>query len=170
MLPRSRAPARSSSRGSIANTDGGYPRVAGGSPADRPTSRCAIAKRVSESIKQQDVAALVAERLGDARRGEGGAQANERRSVGRCDDDDRARQAFGSEVVLDELAHLSATFTDEREHGDRGLGAARDHRQQRRLADAGTGEDAHALAAAARDERVERAHAERQRLVDRAAA
>ena len=34
----------------MAKTDGGYPRVAGGSPTDSPTSRCAIAARVTLSI------------------------------------------------------------------------------------------------------------------------
>jgi len=43
-------PARSSRRGNSANTDGGKPRRAGGSPAARPISRPARAKRVSESI------------------------------------------------------------------------------------------------------------------------
>ena len=48
--PRSARPLRSSSRGSRPNTLGGYPCVAGGSPAASPTSRCAMAKRVTESI------------------------------------------------------------------------------------------------------------------------
>ena len=118
--------------------------------------------------QQQHVVALVAERLGDAGRGERGAQAHQRGFVGGRDDDDRAGEAFGAEVVLDELADLTAALADEREHGDRRFGAAGDHREQRRLADAGTGEDAHALAAAARHERVEGAHAERQRFADHA--
>ena len=44
-----------------------------------------------------------------------------------------------------------------------GVGAAGDHRQQRRLADAGAGEEADALPAADGGEGVERAHAEVQR-------
>ena len=71
--------------------------------------------------QQQHVVALVAEPLGDARRGERGAQAHERGLVGGRDDDDRAGEAFGAEVVLDELAHLSATLADEREHRDAAL-------------------------------------------------
>ena len=47
-----------------------------------------------------------------------------------------------------------------------GAGRAGDHAQQGGLADARAGEDAQALAAAARHERVERAHAERDALVD----
>ena len=50
MLPRGLRPARSTSFGSKANTEGVKPRVVGGSPAARPISRCASAKRVSESI------------------------------------------------------------------------------------------------------------------------
>ena len=72
-------------------------------------------------------------------------------------------QALRAEVVLEELAHLAATLADQGDDADVGGGAAGDHRQQARLADAGAGEDAQALAAAARDQRVEGAHAERQR-------
>lgn len=43
-------PARSNRFASTENVDGGYPRVAGGSPTDNPISRCAIATRVNESI------------------------------------------------------------------------------------------------------------------------
>jgi hypothetical protein len=50
MLPRWHLPARSSNLGIMANTDGGYPLVAGGSPAERPISRWALAMRVMESI------------------------------------------------------------------------------------------------------------------------
>ena len=62
--------------------------------------------------------------------------------------------------------HLSTTLADQADHVDLRGRRAGDHAQQRRLADAGAGEDAEALAAAARDERVERAHAERHALVD----
>ena len=50
-----------------------------------------------------------------------GAQADERGLVGGRDDHDGAGETFGPEVVLDELAHLSATFPDQCEHGDRSL-------------------------------------------------
>ena len=49
------------------------------------------------------------------------------------------------------------------------LGTARDHRQQAALADAAAGEDAHALAAAERGERVDDADAQRERGVDASA-
>src|SRR3954471_2669705 len=48
--PTSLVPERSRSFGSMANTLGVKPRVAGGSPMARPTSRWAVAKRVTESI------------------------------------------------------------------------------------------------------------------------
>ena len=44
--------------------------------------------------------------------------AHERRLVGGRDDDDRAGQALGAEVVLEELAHLAAALTDEGDDGD----------------------------------------------------
>ena len=91
----------------------------------------------------------------------GGPEADEGGLVGGGDDDDRAGEALGAEVALEELADLTAALADEGEHGDLGVGAAGDHRQQARLADAGAGEDAHALAAAAGDQGVEGPHAER---------
>ena len=92
--------------------------------------------------------------------------AHQRGLVGGGDDDDRAGDALGPEVALDELAHLAATLADEADHVDVGRRRAGDHAQQRRLADAGAGEDAEALAAAARHQRVQRAHAERHALDD----
>ena len=89
--------------------------------------------------------------------------------VGGGHDHHRAGEALGTEVVLDELADLTAALTDEREHGDRRFGAARDHGEQGRLPDAGSREDAHALPAPARHQRVDRAHAERELGVDHAA-
>ena len=48
--PRGKLPALSKTLGSRENTDGVYPFCAGGSPAARPISRCAIARRVTESM------------------------------------------------------------------------------------------------------------------------
>ena len=48
--PLSKLPARSNTLGSRLKTLGGYPFWPGGSPAARPISRCAIARRVTESI------------------------------------------------------------------------------------------------------------------------
>ena len=81
----------------------------------------------------------------------------------------RAGQALGAEVALDELAHLAAALADQGDHVDVGLGVARDHAEQRRLADAGAGEDAEALALAAGDQGVDGAHPEGHALRDRRA-
>ena len=113
-------------------------------------------------MQQDDVGALGGEALGDPGRGERGAQAQQRRVVGGGHDDDGAGEALGAEVVLDELADLAAALADQGDDGDGGLVVAGDHRQQRRLADAGAGEDADALAAADGGERVEDPDAERQ--------
>ncbi len=115
---------------------------------------------------QHHVGALVAEVLRDRGRRERGLDAHERGLVGGRDDHDRAGHALGPEVALDELAHLAATLADQADDVDVGGRRAGDHAQQRRLADAGAGEDAEPLAAAARHERVERADAERDALVD----
>ena len=86
--------------------------------------------------------------------------AHQRRFVRGRDDDDAARQALGPEIVLDEFLHFAAALADQPDHRRVGGGVARDHRQQHRLADAGAGEDAHALAAAAGQKGVDGAHAE----------
>ena len=115
---------------------------------------------------QHDVAAAVAEPLGDAGGHEGRPQPLDRRGVGGGDDHDRAGQALGAEVVLEELADLAAALADQGDHRDLGVGAAGDHREQAGLADAGAGEDADPLAAAAGHQRVQRPHAETDLPVD----
>src|SRR2546426_992773 len=74
------APARSRSLGSRANTDGGEPRGAGGSPADRPTSPWAMAKRGRLSI----ISTTSSPRARDhsAIRGAGGERAESARGGG----------------------------------------------------------------------------------------
>ncbi len=89
--------------------------------------------------------------------------AHQRRLVGGRDDDDRACQAFGTEIVLEELLDLAAAFADQPDHVDVGAGIARQHREQHRFADAGAGENAHALADAAGQEGVQRPDAEIER-------
>jgi hypothetical protein len=86
--------------------------------------------------------------------------------VGRGNDHDRPGQALGAEVVLQELPDLSASLTDERDHRDLGIGAARDHGQEAGLADPGPRHDADALTPAARHQGVERPHAEPEGGVD----
>ena len=72
--------------------------------------------------------------------------------------------AGGAEVVLEELADLAATFADQPDDDDVGRRAAGEHAEQGRLADAGTGEDADALAATAGEQGVDGADAEGERL------
>ncbi len=74
------------------------------------------------------------------------------------------RARFCDQRPFEELAHLAATLADQRQNDGvegRGLG---DHGKDRRLADAGAGEDADALALAQRGEEVDDAHAGLQRL------
>ena len=75
------------------------------------------------------------------------------------DDDDRTGETFWPQIVLDELARLAATFADEADDDDIRTGIACQHGQQRRLADARAGENAHALAPAAGQKSVQGAHA-----------
>ena len=64
------------------------------------------------------------------------ARAHQRRLVAGRDDHHRARQPFGAERVLDEVAHLAAALAEQRDHVDVGLRLAGDHAEQRALADA----------------------------------
>ncbi len=96
----------------------------------------------------------------------GGLAPHQRRLVRGRDHHDRARQALLAEVVLQEFLDLAAAFADQPDDADRGIDVAREHRQQHRFADAGACENAHALAAAAGEERVHRAHAEIERGAD----
>ncbi len=118
---------------------------------------------------QQHVAARVAEALGNRRRRIRRAQARERGAVGRGNDHHRFGQAFGAEVVFEKAAHFAAAFADERKDDHVGLSAPCDHAEQRALADAAAAEHADALAAAAGQHRVDRAHAGAQRTLDRVA-
>ena len=172
MLPRSATcPARSSSCGSRREhrrrVAAGGRRLAG-RQADLALGHGHAGQAVHH---QQDVAAAVAEPLGDPGGDEG------RRAA--------ARAAAASEVATTttERARPSGPRSCSRNSRTSrprsptrastetsALGAAGDHRQQARLADAGAGEDADALAAAAGHERVEGAHAERQLGVDAGAA
>ena len=127
-----------------------------------------MATRVTLSMQQQDVLALVAEPLGDPGRGERGAQPHQRRLVGGRDDHDGARQALGAEVALEELAHLAAALTDQREDADGASVPRVIIDSSARLADARAGEDAEPLAAPAGHQRVEGPHAKAQLLSIRA--
>ena len=69
--------------------------------------------------------------------------------------------------MLDEFLHLAAALADQADHDHVGAGVARHHAEQHALADAGAGEQAHALAAPDGQQRVDRAHAHIQYLIDR---
>jgi hypothetical protein len=97
------------------------------------------------------------------------ARSRSRRVRGR-DHHDGAPHALRAEVLLDELAHLAAALAHERDDHDVGLGGARDHAHEGRLADAGSGKEAEPLAAAKGNEGVDRAHPRDKRLADAAAA
>ena len=78
-------------------------------------------------------------------------------------------QALLAQGLLDEFAHLAAPFADQADDDGVAVGVLGQHRQQHRLADAGAGEDAQALAAAGGGEDVHGAHAQVQPLADPAA-
>ena len=104
--------------------------------ADREPDLAAGHREAGDRVDhQQHVPAGVAERLGDRGRDERGLDPDEGRLVGGRDDDDRAAEPE-PEVALDELAHLAAALADEADHVDVGRRGARDHPEQRRLADA----------------------------------
>jgi hypothetical protein len=113
--------------------------------------------------------ALVAEILGDGEGEIGGLAAHQGRLVGGGDHDDAAGGAFIAEVGGQELLHLAAALADQTDDDHVGIGIAGHHAQQRRLADARAGEDAHALAAAEIEECVHGAHADIELLADAAA-
>ncbi len=93
-------------------------------------------------------------------------QAQQRGDVGGRGYHDRARQTLGAEVVLYEFLDFPAAFADEADDDDVGLGIAGHHAQQHALAHAGTGEQAHALAAADGQQAVDGAHTRVQHRID----
>ena len=122
-----------------------------------------LAQRVGEAgdriQHQQHAVALVAKMLGDAHGGVGRAPAHHGALVAGGDDGDGLGHAVVADRVLEEFAHLAAALADQRDDdGVEGVGAG-EHGEQRRLADAGAGEDAEALAEAERREDVDDAHA-----------
>ena len=78
---------------------------------------------------------------------------------------ERARPAL-AEIVLQEFLHLAPALANEPDHRHVGGHVAGHHRQQHRFADAGARENAHALAAAAGREGIERPHPEIERSAD----
>ena len=118
-----------------------------------------LAQRVGEAgdrIQHQEHAvALEAEMLGDAHGGVGRAPAHHGALVAGRDDGDGLGHAGGSDRILQEFAHLAAALADQRDDdGVEGVSGG-EHGEQRRLADAGAGEDAEALAETDRRENVD---------------
>ena len=104
--------------------------------------------------------------LGDAHGGVRRAAAHHGALVACRDDGDGLGHAFGADRVLQEFAHLAAALADQRDD-DRVEGGGRgEHGEQRRLADAGAGEDAEPLAEADRRENVDDLDAGREGVAD----
>ncbi len=99
-----------------------------GGKADLALSPGEARHRVEE---EHDVLALIAEVLRNSSRNVGTAQTSQRRSVRRGNDDDRALEPLRSQIVLNELAHLSGALTNEGNHIHVGFGVAGDHADQR---------------------------------------
>jgi hypothetical protein len=116
--------------------------------------------------QHQHVAALVAEIFGKRQREIGGLAAHQGRLVGGRDHDHGPGQPLIAQILLQEFLHLAAALADQANDRHVGLDIAGQHRQQHRLADAGAGENAHALAATAGEEGIECAHAEIERRAD----
>src|SRR5690606_8601582 len=122
----------------------------------------------SERIHQQQyIEAAVAEIFGNGRGAPGAVQAHQWRIVGGGGDDNRFAEVFGAKYVFNEFAHFAATFADQTHDDDVGFGETCHLAEQHALADAGAGEQADTLAAADREQRIDRAYANVERLADR---
>jgi hypothetical protein len=131
--------------------------------ADFPLGHGEARQRVHH---HQHVLALVAEVLRNGDGGEGRLDALNRRGIRRGHDHHAPGQALGPEGFLEEVPHLAAALADQGQHVDVRLAGSRDFAQQRALADAAAGEDAHPLALAAGQQSVERPQPEHERLGD----
>src|SRR3974390_2080269 len=100
--------------------------------------------------------ALIAQLFGNGHGNIGCLAANKRRLIRGRRNDDASLQAICAQIVLDEVLELAPAFAHEPDDDGVGVGIAGEHGEQRRLAHAGAEKDAHALAPAAGDERVER--------------
>ncbi len=95
------------------------------------------------------------------------AQPLERGDVAGRDDHHAPASTFFAERMLEELAHLAASLTDERDDDDVRCGPSGDRAEQRALAHAGSREETDALALTHRQQAVEDAHARGQRPAHR---
>src|SRR3546814_14982482 len=83
--------------------------------------------------------------------------------VGRYRDDDRFLAHRGGQLGLDEVADLAATLADQPDDDHVAFGAGDHLAHQYRLADARPGDDRDALALAAGQQAVDRAHRSEER-------
>jgi hypothetical protein len=128
-------------------------------PVGPLTQRRRIARQTVDD--QQHVQASLAQ-VGRLRhRDFRGAHPLARRPVGGSADDRRVRRA-----AFDPTLRLAPAFADQRDHDRIGLRAAQDHLEQRRLARAGSTEDADTRAASERQEAVDRGDAGFEARVD----
>ena len=95
--------------------------------------------------------------------------AHERRTIGRRRDDHRAPPRLGRQILRDEILHFSAALADQPDDDHVGVREPRHHAEQHALADAAAGEETQPLAAADGQQRVDRAHADVERLAYRPA-
>ncbi|GAB1427967.1 hypothetical protein MASR2M17_13950 [Aminivibrio sp.] len=144
MLPRSPAPARSSSRGSISKTEGVYPgswELADGQ-ADLPLRPGDPGDRVHH---EEDVLSAVPEILGDGRGREGGLEADQGGLIRGGDDDHRSLPPLGAEVPVDEFPDLPPPLPHEGDDVYVRRRVPGHHGQQRALPHSRPREDAYPL-------------------------
>ena len=110
--------------------------------------------------QQQNGFSLVAEVFGDGHGGVCGFTAQQWWLIGRGDHDDRAGDCR-AEVVFDELAHLTAAFSDQGKHHDVAIGLLRQHGEQRGFPHTRPSKKPEPLPGTAGREQVERVNAER---------
>ena len=91
---------------------------------------------------------------------------HQRSLIGSGHHEDGFRQAFLTKIVLNEFLNFASTLANKTNHRDIALGVSREHGKQHGLANPGAGENAHALALAAGNERIEGFHPQVYRLTD----
>ena len=108
---------------------------------------------------QKHVHALVAKIFSCSCRRVCRAHTHKWRLIRSCDNQDRAGHAFRAKIALHEFHNFPATFTNQGNDVDIGLGIACHHAHQGGFAHPGPGHDAHALALAKCDQAVDATHA-----------
>ena len=116
--------------------------------------------------QQQHLFALIAKVLGHRRRGRRRMNTVQRRLIARRNHDHAALQAFGTEIALEKFVHFATTLTDQAGDDHVGIRVAAHHAQQHALADAGAEKYSQSLTAAARQQRIDRMNAGRERCAN----